>query len=229
MLRTLIAFLLFITSSSAMAQTNADRANLEAAFRQLDQGSRQAAQHELHKSNLYHQTVDGLWGNGTESALLAAYHALNEYDLGLSMHTQGDARYLLNFIIVGSAQKFLVGEGNECDGCDIAPATPTVDTTIAANGLPRWILETPLPHNASIGQWLNATAQTRLATAGNYFAQLRVPSNNQLSELVRNGRMLEYAQATMNCTNDMVNFGLQTGQKNRNNRVTDMIRICAFN
>lgn len=124
MLRPIIALLFFIIANSALGQTTADRANLEAAFRKLDLSSRQSVQSELQKSNLYHQSVDGLWGNGTESALLAAHHTLNDYDLGMSLRSIDDASYFLSFIAVGSAQKFLFGEGDECDGCDALPAAP---------------------------------------------------------------------------------------------------------
>lgn len=130
MLKYMVLSLLLLVSPICYAQTNSEKRNLEAAFHSLNQSSRKVAQFELQNANLYYQTVDGVWGNGTESALLAAYSTLINYDIDVSLRTVESARSFLNFIITGSAQKFLFGEAHECDGCD---HLQTNDTHIATH------------------------------------------------------------------------------------------------
>lgn len=211
-MRIILTFFWFSLGSIACAQTATERHNLEAAFRGLDDTSRQQAQAELQQENLYLQKIDGLWGAGTEQALLAALFMLNEIGTGLSIETEADAQHFLDFLIAGAAQGLIFGEANECADCD--------DFT-------SWVLN-PLPFEARFSDWQSATHATKLSTAGNYYSAL-IHSDAQLTAMLQSGQLRQIAEQLVPCMDQMINFGLQTGQKRGSSSLyPDISHSCAF-
>lgn len=74
---------------------------------------RQAIQAELRNLGLYMSTLDGLWGTGTERAILEYYELFRNSDFaGLDVSSETGAQQVI-FSILGD-----INEGDECDGCD---------------------------------------------------------------------------------------------------------------
>lgn len=211
MLRIILTFLLFAFGSVAFAQTTTERHNLETAFRELDHASREAAQAQLQQQNLYLQQIDGLWGAGTERALLAALFMLNEVGTGVSVETETDAQHFLDFIIAGSAQGLIFGEADEPeDGV----------------GLPSW-LANYLSFDAQIADWRHSTYQIKVASAANYYTAL-IPSDAQVQRLIQTGQLQMIAERIAPCMDEMIEFGVQTGQKRASDLIyPDFSQVCA--
>ncbi|NVO56034.1 hypothetical protein HW561_09565 [Rhodobacteraceae bacterium B1Z28] len=211
MLRNLLTFLLLAFANIASAQTATERHNLETAYRSLDQTSRETAQFELQHQNLYLQQIDGLWGAGTERALLAALFMLNEVGTEVSVETETDAQHFLDFIIAGSAQGLIFGEADEPD---------------ESIGLPNW-LANHLSFDAKIADWRHATYQIKVASAANYYTAL-ISSDAQVQHLIQSGQLQMIAERIAPCMDEMIEFGVQTGQKRVSDPVyPDFSQVCA--
>ncbi|CUH49803.1 hypothetical protein [Ruegeria atlantica] len=211
MLRIILTFLLLAFGSVAFAQTATERHNVETAFRALDQTSRETAQLELQHQNLYLQQIDGLWGAGTEQALLAALFMLNEIGTDVSVDTETDAQSFLDFIIVGSAQGLIFGEADEPE---------------ESVGLPSW-LASYLSFDAQIADWRQATQQIKVASAANYYTAL-IPSDAQVQSLIQTGQLQMIAERIAPCMDEMIEFGVQTGQKRVSDPIyPDFLQVCA--
>ncbi len=211
MLRNLLTFLLLAFASAASAQTETMRHNLETAFRALNHTSREEAQAELQQHNLYLHQIDGLWGAGTERALLAALFMLNEVGTDVSIETEADAQYFLELIIAGSARGFIFGEADE---------------PVESIGLPSW-LANYLSFDAQIADWRYATYQIKVASAANYYTGL-IQSDAQVQHLIQSGQLQIIAERIAPCMDEMIEFGVQTGQKHASDPIyPDFSQVCA--
>ncbi len=211
MLRIILTFLLFAFGSVGFAQTATERHNLETAFRELDHAPREAAQFELQQQNLYSQQIDGLWGAGTERALLAALFMLNEVGIDVSVNSEAEAQYFLEFIIADSAQGLIFGEADEPE---------------ESIGLPSW-LANYLSFDAQIADWRHATYQIKVASAANYYTAL-IPSDAQVQHLIQTGQLQKIAEHIAPCMDEMIEFGVQTGQKRASDPIyPDFSQVCA--
>ncbi|WP_037316247.1 hypothetical protein [Ruegeria halocynthiae] len=211
MLRIILTFLLLACGSVVSAQAATERHNLETAFRALDHASREAAQIELQQQNLYLQQIDGLWGAGTERALLAALFMLIEVGTDVSVETEADARHFLDFIIAGSSRGLIFGEADE----------PEDSIGLPAN------LASYLSFGAQIADWRQATQQIRVASAANYYTAL-IPSDAQVQHLIQSGQLQMIAERIAPCMDEMIEFGLQTGQKRASDLIyPDFSQVCA--
>ena len=96
----------------------APTANLRSAFIALPEGSRKLIQEIMSMDRYYNSTIDGLWGSGTENALVrykTYFESLTGQQYGIE--TPIAAARFLEAIIASTY------EGDECDGCD-EPAPP---------------------------------------------------------------------------------------------------------
>lgn len=223
LLMAVIAFSIFTLPGNA--QTIQEQSNLESAFKSLSDAERRSTQRYLFEANLYHSQVDGLWGSGTKNALFVVFNALQVGGLSPSLETHSAARNFVGFVSTGSAQAYIFGEGQECDGCEQQGEGPAVQNT-ANNGLPRWLMGS-LPRTATIADWLNASYAVRRATAGEYAATF-IRSDVRLTRMVRNGELKVLAERVVSCMNEMIQFGIETGQKRQNSRLYDISGGCAF-
>lgn len=98
-----------------------DGSHLRAAFIEISEDGRKAIQRMLAALGHYESSIDGLWGARTEAAVLHGIKDLEntlggEYDIS---STSGARDTLANFLD-GTFELYVIGEGDECDGCDIA-------------------------------------------------------------------------------------------------------------
>ena len=117
-----------------------DGANLRAVFVSLPAEERRVLQQNLADFSYYTGAIDGLWGRGTEQAIMA-FFADNKAQLrtGLDPSSAEDARWIL------AALAGWIHEGGECDGCgeevfaeatnsDNAPPAQTGSRPLAGQG-----------------------------------------------------------------------------------------------
>lgn len=108
-------------------------ANLRAAFVGLPAEQRRILQQNLSDFGYYPGEIDGLWGRGTEHAIMAFFEA-NRTGLrtGLDPRSAEDARLIL------AALAGWTHEGSECDGCDediyAEPSAPRNNVTAVQAG-----------------------------------------------------------------------------------------------
>lgn len=87
-------------------------ATLRAVFVAMSLDARKNIQANLSRAGFYDSTIDGLWGNGTETAVLAAAIDFSNEGLPGDLTTRSDAARLIANILGGDTEE------GECDGCD---------------------------------------------------------------------------------------------------------------
>ncbi len=119
-----------LTPSALATLPISEGAALRRIFVSLEPDTRKAIQAELSNLGLYASTLDGLWGRGTERAVLQYYALRRNTDFsGLDISSETGAQEVV-LSILGE-----INEGDECDGCDIAensniatpPSQPAAD------------------------------------------------------------------------------------------------------
>lgn len=120
----------------------APTANLRLEFIALPEPNRKLIQELMSLNGFYNSTIDGLWGTGTEDALVRYKDYVESItSQKFQIETAFGASRYLQVIIQLSYED---GEGDECDGCEeTAAATPTFDCAKAATPDERAICASP--------------------------------------------------------------------------------------
>lgn len=90
-------------------------------YQNLPSQDRELIQRLLSYANFYNGAIDGVWGPGTQQAIVDGVYALEmqsqrQFDLKQS----ADVQEVLELFLGGQFELFILGEGEECDGCDQA-------------------------------------------------------------------------------------------------------------
>lgn len=111
---------LFLAASVSLAAADVavDRSILRTTFESLSASDRRQVQQMMQDAGLYQSTVDGIYGQGTETAAIRTAKFLEENShgrLGFNLATRGEVAAFLNFLRSDQAPAWLWGEGGECD------------------------------------------------------------------------------------------------------------------
>ncbi|WP_223426889.1 hypothetical protein [Tateyamaria pelophila] len=124
---TFIFAFLMSASVSTMAQDySTDMTQIADHFEYLSAEERTNVQEALSSLQLYTQTIDGEWGPGTSRAMVEALDYIDltfgfQYD---KKNNSWNGMELIFQILINPKlqetlyRKYVVGEGDECDGCD---------------------------------------------------------------------------------------------------------------
>lgn len=212
--KLILAVVLVAASTfGALAQSLA-----ESAYERLSEREQLMVQVNLKSLGYYSADVDGIWGPSMESAIAAVIQQASQTGQFYDASDPTSMRSLFNEILNSGD-----GEGWECDGC-AAVAPPSE----ANSGLPDWLNVPSLSFDASVQDWVQASEPTRLASAAQYFASY-ISSDAQLRNLLSSGELRQTSQRIMQCMNEIIVFGAQTGQKTGRDPVyPDIAGGCLF-
>lgn len=157
------------------------------AFYALSFNERINIQENLSQFELYMSAIDGIWGINTESAVreFAMICCSKEIDSAEDWRS-----YLSQILYI---------ELDEPD--EIIPQSSLA---------PNWMSAATLSDDATLQDWLSASSATRLSTAALYYASMRSPELIQLQ--LASGELFIGASEIMDCLNQMIQVGIQTGQ-----------------
>lgn len=183
----------------SVSPNSASNAGAE-AFYALSFNERINIQENLSQFELYMSAIDGIWGINTESAVreFAMICCSKEIDNAEDWHS-----YLSQILYI---------ELDEPDE-DLyeSPLSQETDEIIPQSSLaPNWMSAATLSDDATLQDWLSASSATRLSTAALYYASMRSPELIQLQ--LASGELFIGASEIMDCLNQMIQVGIQTGQ-----------------
>lgn len=102
-------------------------AQLRLAFLALSEEKRKEVQRNLAQDGYYRSTIDGLWGSGTEAAIMALIKALEAAkETNIELKTAAGANQIVSTILSRG------GNENECINCDAAPKEDVGERTQAS-------------------------------------------------------------------------------------------------
>lgn len=214
-LKYLLLLVVFLAAStlSVFAQSFA-----ESAYENLSEREQLMVQVNLKSLGYYGSEIDGLWGPSMEGAITSVIQQAAQTGQFYNASDIESMRLMFNDILNSGD-----GEGWECDGCAAAPPPSE-----ANNGLPDWLNVPSMSFDATIQDWVEASEPTRLASAAQYFASY-ISSDAQLRNLLNSGELRQTSQKIMQCMNEIIVFGAQTGQKTGRDPVyPDIAGSCLF-
>lgn len=112
-----------VTNTQADAQSRSyDTGLLSSQYRNLSTGDRILIQQLLSYAGFYNGEVDGMWGPNTQQALVDGIYALEiQFSRQFDMNSTRDIQEIFGFFYDGRFELYIVGEGEECDGCNDLP------------------------------------------------------------------------------------------------------------
>ena len=112
-----------VTTTTVDAQSRSYYTGLLASqYRNFPPEDRILIQQLLYYAGFYNGGIDGTWGPNTQQALVDGIYALEmQFSRQFDMNSTRDVQEIFGFFFDGRFELYLVGEGEECDGCEDLP------------------------------------------------------------------------------------------------------------
>jgi hypothetical protein len=107
---------------------------LSSQYRNLSSEDRINVQQLLYYAGFYNSSIDGMWGPNTQQALVDGIYALEmQFSRQFDMNSAKDIQEIFNFFSDGRFALYIVGEGEECDGCQDSPLEDQVSSVLCSD------------------------------------------------------------------------------------------------